>query len=207
MSALLPFVEPSPTASVRSPVPLLPIGCGLLPRASAAPARKNSLCQGRARPRFRGDWRGHSAPPLWQRSRYTVRSLTPRRWAAPSRVIRPARMSGRIRSHSPLTFRGRPASTARAGDEIRLSSDGKENPAELSRVRTTIADLPAVEVVRLGGQPQRATLIRHAALVGWMNDEEILVAQDEQLAVYDLRGRVQREIPIRVRTAGDAFLR
>ena len=99
------------------------------------------------------------------------------------------------------------ASTARAGDEIRLSSDGKENPAELSRVRKTIAELPAVEVVRLGGQSQRATLIRHAALVGWMDDEEILVAQDGQLAVYDLRGRKQREIPIRVRTAGDAFLR
>jgi len=98
------------------------------------------------------------------------------------------------------------ASTAQPGDEIR-SSDGKENAEELARVRKAMAELPAVEVVQLGVQPRRATLIRHAALVGWMGDQEILVAQDGQLAVYDIRGRKQREIPIRVRSAADAFLR
>ena len=99
------------------------------------------------------------------------------------------------------------ASTAPTGGEIRLSADGKENAEELARVRKTIAELPAVEVVQLGAQPRQTTLIRHAALVGWMGDQEILVAQDGQLAVYDIRGRKQRTIPIRVPSAADAFLR
>lgn len=99
------------------------------------------------------------------------------------------------------------ASTAPTGGEIRLSSDGKENAEELARVRKTIAELPAVEIVQLGAQPRQATLIRHAALVGWMGDQEILVVQDGQLAVYDIRGRKQRTIPIRVPSAAGAFLR
>lgn len=99
------------------------------------------------------------------------------------------------------------ASTARTGDEIPLSPNGKENAEELARVRKTIAELPAVEIVQLEAQPRQATLIRHAALVGWMGDQEILVAQDGHLAVYDIRGRKLRDIPIRVRSAADAFLR
>ena len=99
------------------------------------------------------------------------------------------------------------ASTARTGDEIPLSPNGKENAEELARVRKTVAELPAVEIVQLEAQPRQATLIRHAALVGWMGDQEILVAQDGHLAVYDIRGRKLRDIPIRVRSAADAFLR
>lgn len=98
-------------------------------------------------------------------------------------------------------------STARPGEEVRLSSDGKENAEELARVRKAITELPAVEVMPLGTPPRPVAVIRHAGLVGWMNDHEILVAQDGKLAVYDVRGRKVREIPIRVRSAADAFLR
>ncbi len=98
-------------------------------------------------------------------------------------------------------------STARAASEIRLSSDGKENAEELARVRKAIAELPAVEVVQLGIQPRPVTVIRHAELVGWLSDHEILVAQDGRLAVYDSRGGKRRETTIRVRNAADAFMR
>ena len=98
-------------------------------------------------------------------------------------------------------------STARAGSQIRLSCDGKENAEELARVRKAIAELPAVEVVQLGIQPRSATVICHAALVGWVSDREILVAQDGRLAVYDIRGGKRKETTIRVRSAADAFLR
>ena len=98
-------------------------------------------------------------------------------------------------------------STARADGEIRLSSDGKENAAELARVRKAIAELPAVEVVQTGGQPRPATIIRHAGLVGWLSDREILVAQDGRLVVYDIRDSKRKETTIRVRSAADAFLR
>lgn len=98
-------------------------------------------------------------------------------------------------------------STARTGSEIRLSSEGKENAEELTRVRKGIAELPAVEVVQLGIQPQSATRIRHAALVGWVSDHEILVAQDGRLAVYDIHGSKRKDTTIRVRSSADAFLR
>ncbi|MBU0735958.1 MAG: hypothetical protein KJ573_00085 [Proteobacteria bacterium] len=99
-------------------------------------------------------------------------------------------------------------STARTGGEIRLSSEGKENAEELARVRKTVAELPAVEVVKLGIQPRPITIIRHAELVGWMNDHAILVAQKNgHLTVYDIRGSKRQETTIRVRNAADAFLR
>jgi hypothetical protein len=98
-------------------------------------------------------------------------------------------------------------STARTDSDIRLSPDGKENAEELARVRKAIADLPAVEIVQLGIPPRSAAIIRHAALVGWVSDRELLVAQDGRLAVYDTRGSKRKETAIRVRSAADAFLR
>jgi hypothetical protein len=97
--------------------------------------------------------------------------------------------------------------TALTDSQIRLSSEGKENAEELARVRNAIAELPAVEVVQPGIQPQKATMIRHAVLVGWVSDREILVAQDGRLAVYDIRDSRRKETTIRVRRAADAFLR
>ena len=98
-------------------------------------------------------------------------------------------------------------STAPIGSPIRLSSDGKENAEELARVRKAIGELPAVEVVQLGTPPRSATVIPRAGLVGWVNDRELLVAQDGQLTVYDIRGSKRKQSTIRVRNAADAFLR
>jgi hypothetical protein len=98
-------------------------------------------------------------------------------------------------------------STARAGGEIRLSDAGKENAEELARVRKAIADLPSVEIVQPGISPRPAASIPHAALVGWVSDRELLVAQDGRLVVYDARGSKRKETAIRVRSAADAFVR
>lgn len=98
-------------------------------------------------------------------------------------------------------------SSARPGSEIRLSSNGKENAEELARVRGTIAELPAVEVVRLGSEAHPKMLIRHAALVGWLSEHEIMVAQGGRLVVFDIHFNKRRETTVRVRSAADAFLR
>jgi hypothetical protein len=98
-------------------------------------------------------------------------------------------------------------STTRTDSGIRLSSAGKENAEELARVRKAIADLPVVEVVQLGSPSRPAAAIRHAALVGWVSDRELLVAQDGRLVVYDTRGGKLKETAIRVRSAADALLR
>ncbi|HEY3064448.1 MAG TPA: hypothetical protein VGL09_01570 [Methylomirabilota bacterium] len=97
--------------------------------------------------------------------------------------------------------------TAGASGEIRVSSDGKEDPAELARLRKAIAALPAVEVVEPATSPRPLATISRAALVGWLSDTEILVAQEGRLVVFDIRGQRRKETTIRVRTAADAFLR
>ena len=98
-------------------------------------------------------------------------------------------------------------STARPATEIRLSSRGKENIEELARIRQTITQLPAVEVMLLGVRHRPITMIPHAELVGWLNNCEILVAQNERLVVYDSRGVKQKVTSILVRSAADGFLR
>ena len=98
-------------------------------------------------------------------------------------------------------------STAEAGKEIRLSSSGTENPRELNRIRTAVAELPSIEVLRLSARPRRTAVIRRAVLLGWLSDRELLIAHDGRLAVYDLQTGRSTDTPIRVRTAADAFLR
>ena len=94
-----------------------------------------------------------------------------------------------------------------ADAEIRLSSGGKANAGELARVRATIADLPFAEIVTLGTPPHKVTTLPRTAVVGWLSDRELLVAQEGHLAVYDASGKKVRDTPIRVRSAADAFLR
>ena len=72
------------------------------------------------------------------------------------------------------------ASTWRDGDEIRLSADGKADAAELDRIRRAAADLPAVVIVTLGpGGPGRAVRIPRAELVGWLDEDRLLVARTD----------------------------
>jgi len=96
---------------------------------------------------------------------------------------------------------------AAANGDIRLSSDGKASADELARVRRAIAEMPMVEIVRLASPPQTVATIRHVAVVGWMNDRELLVAEGGHLAVYDASGKKIKDTPVRVRGAADAFLR
>jgi hypothetical protein len=98
------------------------------------------------------------------------------------------------------------ASTVPPGD-LRLSADGKDNPAELARLRKTITDLPAVEVLRLATPTRPILTLHRAVLVGWLDDGAIVVVQDGRLARYDVRSGRRTDTPIRVRTAADAFLR
>ncbi len=90
---------------------------------------------------------------------------------------------------------------------IAVAAEGKENAAELARIRKALSELPLVEVVALASPRREPAVIRHAALVGWLSDRELLVARDGRLVVCDPRGVTLRETPIRVRTAADAFLR
>jgi len=90
--------------------------------------------------------------------------------------------------------------------DIQPSLEGKEHVEELARIRKAIALLPAVEVVTLGTKPRPIAVIHRAELVGWLNDREILVAEDGRLVAYDSRGMKEKEMPLRLGTAADDFI-
>jgi hypothetical protein len=97
--------------------------------------------------------------------------------------------------------------TNEPGSEIRLSDSGKANVAELSRIQEALAELPAVEVLRLNDPPKRIAMIPHARLVGWVNDEEILLVENGLLVSYNVVSGRGRKSEIKVFRESYAFLR
>ena len=93
------------------------------------------------------------------------------------------------------------------GSEIRLSDSGKPNAAELSRIRQALGDLPAVEVLRLDDPPKRTARIPHASLVGWVDDQEILLVENGVLVSYNVISGKRRTSAIKVAKQSHAFLR
>jgi hypothetical protein len=87
--------------------------------------------------------------------------------------------------------------TNEPGAEIRLSDAGKANAAELSRIQHALAELPAVELLRMGGPLKRVALIPHARLVGWLNDQEILLVENGLLVSYNAVNGRRRESKIK----------
>ncbi len=99
------------------------------------------------------------------------------------------------------------ASTSSPNCDIRLSDDGKPNPAELARIRHSIAGLPAVEVLTAEDPPRRLALLPHATLVGWLSGKEILVIENGILTAFDVGSGARRTSPIKVPGQSFVFLR
>jgi hypothetical protein len=97
--------------------------------------------------------------------------------------------------------------TSEPGSQLRLSDSGKANAAELSRIQQGLQELPAVEVLRLDEPPKRTAMIPHAMLVGWVNDEEILVVENSFLVSFNVISGRRRKSEIKVARESHAFLR
>ncbi len=97
--------------------------------------------------------------------------------------------------------------TAKPGADIRLSSEGKADDAELARIRRAIADLPAVEVLRLAEPPAQVFRAPRAVLVGWLSEKEILVVENHILMALDFTSGSRRGSQIRVPSETLVFLR
>jgi hypothetical protein len=97
--------------------------------------------------------------------------------------------------------------TNEPGVEIRLSDAGKANAAELARIQQALRELPAVEVLRLDDPPKRAAMIPHARLVGWVNEQEILLVENGVLVSCNVIGGSRRKSEIKVAKESYAFLR
>jgi len=96
--------------------------------------------------------------------------------------------------------------TQPAGTEIRLSDSGKTNPGALAQIQKTLTELPAVEVMRLEDPAKPATRVPRATLVGWVNDEEILFVENDQLVAFNHVSSTRRESRIKAVKAYYAFL-
>ena len=99
------------------------------------------------------------------------------------------------------------AATNEPGAEIRLSDSGKANAAELSRIQQALRELPAVEVLRLDDPPKRTATIPHARLVGWVNDQEILLVENGVLVSYNVISGRRRNSEIKAAKESYVFLR
>jgi hypothetical protein len=91
------------------------------------------------------------------------------------------------------------------GTDIRLSSDGKENPTELEGIRRALGELPAVEVVSADGK--RLAFLPRASLVGWLSEKEILIVEDHWLAAYDVVTGAHRKSMLQIPEGTYAFVR
>ena len=97
--------------------------------------------------------------------------------------------------------------TARVDQLIQLAEEGQANPEESKQIRAALTDLPAVEVKSLGDIPKRLAFVPHAALVGWINEKEILIVEDHLLVVYSVVSGTRRKSGVRVDDASLVFLR
>src|SRR5208282_260859 len=99
------------------------------------------------------------------------------------------------------------AATQKAGTEIRLSDSGKPNPGELARIQKALAELPEVEVVRVGDSAEPVAKIAHATLVGWINDQEILLVENDFLVALNVARGTRRISNIKMDAGSHAYLR
>ena len=93
------------------------------------------------------------------------------------------------------------------GTEIRLSDSGKNNPGALAQIQKALTELPAVEVVRVEDTEKPAARLPRATLVGWINDQEILLVENDQLVAFNLVSNTRRISRIKLLKPYYAFLR
>ena len=98
-------------------------------------------------------------------------------------------------------------STAQSNKAIQLSEQGQANPEESQRIRKVLLELPAVEVKSVEDSPRRLAFVPHAALVGWINDKELLIIENHLLVAYNVGTGARRKSAVRVEDVGHAFLR
>jgi hypothetical protein len=97
--------------------------------------------------------------------------------------------------------------SAKSSAPIQLSEQGQGNPAESQRIHKSLADLPAVQVVTAVDPVKRSAFLPHAVLVGWLNENEILIVENRVLVAYNVVSGTRRKSTIKVDDPSFAFVR
>jgi len=98
-------------------------------------------------------------------------------------------------------------STSGTNQPIQVSEQGVANPEESKQIRKAQADLPAVEVKKMEEPPRRVDFIPHAALVGWINEKELLIVEGHLLVGYNVATGARRKSNVKVEDTARVFLR
>ncbi len=99
------------------------------------------------------------------------------------------------------------AATAQAEQEIRLSGDGKPNSEELAGIRAALKDLPRVEVVMLSDVSKVSLSLAHSELIGWLDQQRLLVFQGRQLIVVDVASGEAKPTGLAAENMASVFIR
>jgi hypothetical protein len=97
--------------------------------------------------------------------------------------------------------------TAQANKPIQEAQQGQANPEESQRIRKSLAELPAVSVKTIEDTPQQVVFLPHASVVGWMNEKELLLIENQFLVTYNIVTKARRKSTVRVEDTGKVFLR
>jgi hypothetical protein len=112
--------------------------------------------------------------------------------------------------------------TAQVNQPIQLAEQGQANPEESKQIRRALAELPAVEVksLELKGPEAKSVEVKnpedaskrlafapHATLVGWFNEKELLLVENQLLVLYNVGTGARRKSNVRVESADAVFLR
>lgn len=97
--------------------------------------------------------------------------------------------------------------TSKADQEIRLSAEGKPNPEELTRICAALRELPRVEVLALADVSKVSLSLPHSELIGWLDQQRLLVFQRGQLIVVDTTSGVAKPTGLTAENMASVFIR
>jgi hypothetical protein len=98
-------------------------------------------------------------------------------------------------------------SSVQTATEIRLSSNGKSDEQQLSRIHEAVRTLPAVEILSLEDRIEQLTFVPNAVLIDWIGEGQIVLEDGGQLVVLDLATGTRRETQIKVADPNHVFVR
>ena len=96
--------------------------------------------------------------------------------------------------------------SSKAGQPIRLASQGKKNPQELRRIEAALLTLPLVEDVAVAKLQKPRFSFANTALIGWVSVHQLLVWRAGEVFLVDTTSGRFMPTGLRAERAADVFL-
>jgi hypothetical protein len=97
--------------------------------------------------------------------------------------------------------------TAKLGAPIQLSEQGNADPPESERLRKTLPELPAVQVLATSEGSKQIAYVPRASAVGWLNEKELVIVENGIMVAFNPVTGARRKSAIRVTDPAFVFIR